>query len=110
MASVGDVIVKNPNILHGTPVFRGTRSPFRLSWTTSKQETLWTDSSRIFPRSAAKTPLPRLRTPRPHLSASVDEDPSLTNVFPSVCEITCPVMSANPLDTLVSEDSRTAIS
>ncbi len=50
MASVGDVIVKNPNILHGTPVFRGTRSPFRLSWTTSKQETLWTDSSRIFPR------------------------------------------------------------
>ncbi len=49
MASVGDVIVKNPNILHGTPVFRGTRSPFRLSWTTS---------------------------------------------------ITCPVMSANPLDTL----------
>jgi len=44
--------------------------------TTSKQETLWTNSSRIFPRSAAKTPLPRLRTPRPHLSASLDEDPS----------------------------------
>ena len=29
MASVGDVIVKNSNILHGTPVFRGTRVPFQ---------------------------------------------------------------------------------
>ena len=29
MASVGDVIVKNPNILHGTPVFRGTRVPIQ---------------------------------------------------------------------------------
>ena len=29
MASVGDVIVKNRNILHGTPVFRGTRVPFQ---------------------------------------------------------------------------------
>src|SRR5215472_4721573 len=29
MASVGDVIVKNPNILHGTSVFRGTRVPFQ---------------------------------------------------------------------------------
>ena len=34
----------------------------------------------------------------------------LDECFPSVSEITCPVMSANPLDTLVSEDSRTAIS
>jgi len=29
MASVGDVIVKSPNILHGTPLFRGTRVPFQ---------------------------------------------------------------------------------
>ena len=29
MASVRDVIVKNPNIMHGTPVFRGTRVPFQ---------------------------------------------------------------------------------
>ena len=29
MASGRDVIVKNPNILHGTPVLRGTRVPFQ---------------------------------------------------------------------------------
>ena len=27
--SPGDVIVKNPEILSGTPVFRGTRVPFK---------------------------------------------------------------------------------
>jgi len=27
---VGEVIVKNPNILSGTPVFRGTRVPLQL--------------------------------------------------------------------------------
>ena len=27
--AVGDVIIKNPNIMHGTPVFRGRRVPFR---------------------------------------------------------------------------------
>jgi uncharacterized protein (DUF433 family) len=29
MASLRDVIVKNPNILGGTPVFRGTRVPLQ---------------------------------------------------------------------------------
>jgi uncharacterized protein (DUF433 family) len=29
VASGSDVIVKNPNIMHGTPVFRGTRVPFQ---------------------------------------------------------------------------------
>ena len=29
MASVRDVIVKNPKILHGAPVFRGTRVPLQ---------------------------------------------------------------------------------
>ena len=29
MASVGDVIVKNPKIMHGAPVFRGTRVPLQ---------------------------------------------------------------------------------
>jgi uncharacterized protein (DUF433 family) len=29
MASTSDVIVKDPDILGGTPVFRGTRVPFK---------------------------------------------------------------------------------
>ena len=29
MPELGDVIVKNPEILGGTPVFRGTRVPFQ---------------------------------------------------------------------------------
>jgi len=29
MAKLDDVIIKNPNILGGTPVFRGTRVPFQ---------------------------------------------------------------------------------
>ena len=29
MASPRDIIVKNPNILHGVPVFRGTRVPLQ---------------------------------------------------------------------------------
>jgi len=44
------------------------------------------NSSRIFPRSAAKTPSPRLRTPRPHLSASLDEDPSWRMCSPASAE------------------------
>jgi hypothetical protein len=34
----------------------------------------------------------------------------LDECVPQRLQITCPVISANPLDTLVSEDSRTAIS
>ena len=29
MASVCDVVVKDPEIMHGTPVFRGTRVPIQ---------------------------------------------------------------------------------
>jgi len=29
MAKTGDVVVKDPEILSGTPVFRGTRVPFQ---------------------------------------------------------------------------------
>jgi uncharacterized protein (DUF433 family) len=30
MSSMNSVVVKNPNILSGTPVFRGTRVPLQL--------------------------------------------------------------------------------
>jgi hypothetical protein len=38
------VIIQDPEILSGEPVFRGTRSLSKHSWTTWKAETLWMSS------------------------------------------------------------------
>jgi uncharacterized protein (DUF433 family) len=38
MGSTDSVVVKNPNILNGTPVFRGTRVPLQLLFDSLERE------------------------------------------------------------------------
>jgi uncharacterized protein (DUF433 family) len=47
------VIVRDPEILSGQPIFRGTRVPFQASLTTWRAETRWMNSSNSTPVSPA---------------------------------------------------------
>jgi uncharacterized protein (DUF433 family) len=49
MASTNGIIVRDSNILGGTPVFRGTRVPFQSLLDYLEGGKLWTSSLRIFP-------------------------------------------------------------
>jgi uncharacterized protein (DUF433 family) len=107
MASVGDVIIKNPNIMHGTPVFRCTRVPFQALLDYLKAGDTLDEFLEDFPSVSRKDAITALEDAKAALVGQLGWRSFLTNAFPSVCEITCPVINANPLDTLVSRDSRT---
>jgi len=81
MSSLSQILVKDPDILGGTPVFRGTRVPLQNLFDYLEGGERWTNFSTVFPRSLALLPSPLCSTPR-HCSSATSDENAPIHFFP----------------------------
>jgi len=71
MDSTNSVIVKNPNILSGTPVFRGTRVPLQLLFDSLERGYTLEEFLQGYPTVSREMAIAALQEARELLSAKV---------------------------------------